>query len=508
MNSVIKNIQNEILLVGSIYKQPELLIEYSQYIKSKYDFEDEVTKFLYDNAEIMFKTRTQTFNQSTVNTYMSEDTERLKFYKQYGGWKTIESWMQLALLDDFKNYFEILKKYSLLREYDRNGFNVNKILEHPKFELFTAVDIYRLVRSKVDRIHTVILTNNEAEILNEKVIEMINNCLEKPDMGLTIPYPILNDLFRGLRTKNMIAVGMLSNAGKSRFMFKIIAYLALVLKQKVMVLLNEMSIEDMRYCLLTTVINNPEFQELHNIKLNKKEREITLGLYKDDKGNFIYRERDEYGNYIESLEDYIKRLSLNSSEYINIIKIAQWIESETKGLIFVKDVSSSYDDKNLEYEIRKANLVNGIKYIFYDTLKNPINAVGDWAALKATTTKLKELATQLDIFIYGSIQLTDDTNYVQPLELNSSNIASCKHLKHVIDGLCLFKEINKEDYYKYYYYNSIDDWGEPECKQLDLNKRYYACLIDKNRAGTKKNLLFSVNLDYNTWVECGELFKK
>lgn len=504
----IVNINNEILLVGSIYKQPDLLIEYGQHIKSKYDLFDEATKFLYEHAEIMYQTRTQTLNQSTVATYMSEDKERLSLYKKYGAWKTIEQWTNLALTEDFKNYFEILKKYSLLREYHRNGFNVSKIIEHPKFHLFTAIDIYRLIRGKADRIHTVILNDNTIEILNENLTNVIVGCLEKPDLGLMIPYPILNDLFRGLRTKNMIAMAMLSNAGKSRFMFKLIAHIALIQKQKVTVLLNEMSIPDMKFCLLTTVINNGEFQELHGIKINKNEREITLGLYRDGNGNIIYRKKDDDGNYIETLEDYVLRLQSSSEEYLKIMKIAQWIETETNGLIYAKDVSSNYDDKSLEFEIRKSNMINGVKYIFYDTLKNPIDAMGDWAALKTTTTKLSQLATQLDLFIYASIQLNDETNHTQPMEMNSSNIASCKHVKHLLDGLVLFKEVNKEDFGKYVYYDTHGAWGEPVPNQLDSRKRYYIGVVDKNRAGEKKKILFEVDLNQNKWVEIGEVFKK
>jgi replicative DNA helicase len=504
----ISNIQNEILTVGSIYKQPELLIEYGQYIKSKYDFDDEVTRFFYDNALIIYQKRTQTFNQSTINTFMTEDEDRLKNYKKYGGWKTVESWINLSLPEDFKNYYEILKKYSLLREYERNGFDISKIISHPKFNLFNAIDIYRLIRSKADKIHTVILTNNESEILNLGLNDIINDCLEKPDMGVILPYQILNELFRGLRTKNMLAIGMLSNAGKSRFMFKIIAFLALVLKQKVLVLLNEMSIEDMKYCLLTTVINNPEFQYLHGININKNEREITLGLYRNKRGDFIYRHKDSNGNFTETIDEYKQRLQQESEEYLKITNIATWIENETNGIIYAKDISSNYDDKMLEFEIRKANLVYGVKYTFYDTLKNPIETIGDWSALKATSTKLKELASQLDMFIYGSIQLTDDTNYIEPLELTSSNIASCKHIKHILDELVLFKEIDKQDYYKYCYFDTFNDWGEPIEKQLDLNKRYYSAVVDKNRAGEKKKIVFEVDLNKNTWMEIGEIYKK
>ena len=64
----------------------------------------------------------------------------------------------------------------------------------------------------------------------------------------------MNELFRGFKLGTMMCTGMLSNAGKSRFMFKLIAYIALVKKQNVVVLLNEMSVDEMRFCLLTTIL--------------------------------------------------------------------------------------------------------------------------------------------------------------------------------------------------------------------------------------------------------------
>ena len=95
------------------------------------------------------------------------------------------------------------------------------------------------------------------------------------------------------------------------------------------------------------------------------------------------------------------------------------------------DVNSSGLIK-LEFEIRKANLTQGISYFFYDTFKNDLSTTGDWAAMKVTATKLTELAKQLDMFGYLSIQLTDDANFIKPDELTSSNIANCKSIKHVL----------------------------------------------------------------------------
>lgn len=502
------NVTNEVLFVGSIYKQPDLLIEYSSYIRSQYDFSDEATQFFYDCAEIMYLNHTQTFNQTTISTFFASDTERLNRYKKYGGYKTIQKWIGLAVVEDIEKTFEVLKKYSLLREYERQGYNVEKILAYPKFEIMKAADIYRAVRGLVDRVHTVILTNQEGVILNNDMESLVDGCLITPDMGIHMPFPILNDCFRGIKKESMMCVGMLSNAGKSRFMFRLLANLALVKKQKVGVLLNEMSIDRMKLCLLTTCINNEEFKVLHGIDIKKKEKEIALGIYHDNNGEVIYRERDEWGEFTESVEEYKARLQEQSDEYNKVIEIAKWIEQQTKGLIYAKDVSSAYDDKTLEYEIRKLNLVNGVEYFFYDTLKNDTSKEGEWAALKATTTILSQLTRELKIFLYASIQLTDETQFIRPHELNSSNIANAKQLKHVLDNLLLFKEISPNEKGKYQYLQASQDWGSPVAIDLDENKRYYSCVIDKNRDGDKKKVVFELNLNLNTWIEKGELIPK
>lgn len=496
------------MLVGAIYKRPDLLVDYGQYIKSKYDFADEAGKFFYDCAETIYQTRSQELSKNTVNAFMTENAERLQKYKLYKGYKFIEGWMRVSKDEDIDNYFKVVKKYSLIREYQRNGFNVDVIMSLKNFEKLSAEDVYRIIRGQADRINTVILTNTESEILNSKLCDTINQCMKAPDMGAAIPYPIMSDLFRGVKLKSMMAVGMLSNAGKSRYMFKLIAYLSLVLKHKCLVLLNEMTLEDMRLCLLTTVVNNPEFQQLHGIHITKKEREIALGMYRDARGEIIYREKDEWGDFTESVTDYIQRVSANSAEYRNLIAISQWIEDNTQGIIFAKDICNAYDDKTLEFEIRKAVLTNGVQYCFYDTLKSDIADTGDWAAFKATSTKLSELAKQLNIFVYGSIQLTDEVNYIKPDELTSSHISSCKSIKHILHTLVLFKEVPKEMYFKYGYYSDNPDWGDGTVHDLDEKKRYYVGNVDKNRFGSKKHLLFEVNLDTNVWTEVGELVKK
>ena len=79
---LISNIPNEILFVGAIYKHPDYLVEYGHYVISKFDFFDEGTKFFYDAAVVLYETRTQDFNKTSVLTFMAEDESRLSQYKR------------------------------------------------------------------------------------------------------------------------------------------------------------------------------------------------------------------------------------------------------------------------------------------------------------------------------------------------------------------------------------------------------------------------------------------
>ena len=416
--------------------------------------------------------------------------------------------MSLANDDDIKGYFNILKKYSLLREYQRNGFNIEGILKHRQFEMFGAQDIYKLIRGKADKINTVIITNDDAEILNNGLLPMVNERLSVPDMGLPFQYPIMNDLFRGLKLGTVMFNGMPSNAGKTRYMMAIVAYVTLVQKQKALLLLNEMDLESVRYCLLVTVINNPEFQELHGHRFHKDEREITLGMYRDANGNFIFRKQNEDGEYIESIDEFTARVYEESEEYRNVLDVCQWIESESQGLIIAKDVSADYSDKSLRFEIQKAALTQGVKYVFYDTLKNDIASIGEWAAFKVTATELEEIAKNLKIFIYGSIQLAENAHEYLPDELNSNNIAESKMIKHVAWTMVLFKEIPKDKFAKYQYISHDPEWGGDCAHRLNPDKRYYVGNIDKNRFGEKKKIMFEVNLNQNVWKEVGVCTRK
>ena len=74
-------------------------MDYSHYIRPKYDFADDAARFFYECADLMYQKTTQNFSKTNITVFMTEDPERLKTYKSYGGYKTIEAWQnQFAMV--------------------------------------------------------------------------------------------------------------------------------------------------------------------------------------------------------------------------------------------------------------------------------------------------------------------------------------------------------------------------------------------------------------------------
>lgn len=522
INEKLVSLPMEICFVGALYKEPEKFTLYNDRISVKYDFTDEVTSFLYQCFVMMFTTsKATTYDEVRINIFMSEDEARLSKYRSYGGYRTIAKFMENADADDIDRYFNILKKYALLREYQKKGVDVSKIIESEVFETLTAEQVFKLVNDMVNKVFTNVSMVPQKDILNAGVSNMLNKYLVKPQIGKALPFPIINALFSGMQTKKVVGFGMLSNLGKTRMLVEIVAYLAIVEKENCLLMLNEMTLEDVKMCLLVTVLNNEEYRKIpsypQDVNISKPEKELALGLYKDANGNFLYRPKDEWGEYKYSDEEYAQYIEQNSSEYNQIIKVAKWLEDEVMCHIYVKDLCLDYSDTTLMREIKTAHLTNGIRFFFYDTLKDYNERLGDWTGLTRTCEMFKGLMNTLDCFIGFTFQLTDDTKLIDPYDMSSMNIANSKGLKKLVDGLMLANEISSENLVNYQYKeifidnNKIcdDNWNTSFVDiEAEIGYKYYLFVMDKNRMGEKKKLLFKVNLNTNIWQEMGEIIRK
>ena len=80
----------------------------------------------------------------------------------------------------------------------------------------------------------------------------------------------------------------------------------------------------------------------------------------------------------------------------------------------------------------------------------------------------------------------------------------------MVDYLTLSVNLKQDDYHKYQLHiPTTKEWGEGNTVDLNLEKRYVATVIDKNRSGAKDVVIvYEIDLNLNTWKEIGHLKKK
>ena len=227
--------------------------------------------------------------------------------------------------------------------------------------------------------------------------------------------------------------------------------------------------------------------------------------FKPDSGIDVKVDENGYvlKNENETQSKFAKRLMEISEDFRKTVAVTQWIDKQIKNSIYFVNITNHTNDE-LEKVILNYYYKEKIEYMFYDTLKTDTENIGNGEELKKTATILSNLAQNLNIFIASSLQLTESSTL--PINLSINDLAVSRTVKEVLDTLCLIKQIHNEDLDKYQYsLEEVDTEFFDLKKYKDPDVRYYACVVDKNRAGAKPKVLFRLNLAYNMWEELGYL---
>ncbi len=403
-----------------------------------------------------------------------------------------------------KIYVELKKLFVLRKSYIGNPIKSiqQRIVDIIDYKLYDQMSVEE-VESAVNQV--TVTEKFKQSILNKDLTDFLEEGNNNLTNGLDLPFPILTEVFKGIRKGETMAYAMPSNSGKSRFAINIAAYTAFVNKKKVLMISNEMSEEKMKLCLITTILNNPELQKLHGQKLHKSENEILDFKFRPD--NVEEANLDEDGFILkgekETHREFIERLSKISTEFNRTIEATDWVNKQINNSIYFINITDHTNDE-LKKVIMNYYYKEKIEYVFYDTLKTDTANIGNGEEIKRTATILSNIAQNFGIFICSSLQLSETSTL--PINLDINDLAVSRTVKEVLDTLCLIKQINRDSYQNYEYSLKEVDTEFYDLKRYeDPDVRYYSCIVDKNRAGPKPKLLFRLNLAYNSWEELGYL---
>ena len=489
--------QLEYDFIGILLSNPKLIMKY-YFLKEICLFKDEQCLNIYKS--ILFNEGAKYASEKAKDGFnFSKESEEIYNLKA-----KLKKQAEEEQKNPEKTYVELRKIFILRKSCleSPERYIQDKIAEITDYQLYDKMSSEEVE----DAIKQVNITQKfKQSILSRNLVRFLESGENELANGLDYPFPILTQVFKGIRKGETMAFAMPSNSGKSRLTIDIAAYTSLVHKKKVLVISNEMSEEKMKLCLITTILNNPEIQKIHGQKVEISETELLEFKFKPD--NVKDAALDENGYILkeekETQEQFIQRLSKISSQFNKVITAIEWASKQMNNSIYFINITDHTNDE-LQKVITNYYYKEKIEYVFYDTLKTDTANIGNPEEIKKTATILSNLAQNFDMFICSSLQLSENTT--MPINLNVNDLAVSKTVKEVLDTLCLFKQINRDDYDKYEYSKQ-----EVDTKFFNLEKsknpdvRYYACVIDKNRAGAKPKLVFKLNLAYNSWEELGYL---
>lgn len=498
------NHQNEMIVLGSLFSKPEEVgFTYIDAIKNS-DFHDPAMMFYHELFNDYILTYSTDVTETKVNMFCSMNTTRMQGYKKYGMFKTIREIMKLATNsnEELKRQVDTLKKWSVLRGLNKNGYDVSRLLSHPKFQSMTADECANHIRGNLDRVCSKIITGIDDPIdLSDNVSSIIDSYLETPERGHQLEWDFLNQACAGIMPGDSLGVLALSNSGKGRSLIYLATHLALVEGVKVAFIANEMGAESMRNAEIAVILNSPAIQNLHGNELSIQEKRFKTGAYRDNNGNIIYRNMDSEGNYTETTEQFRARLEKDSREYRGVKDAMKWFEENGKDSLLFKNCSADYSDAALQRLIRQMVLSKGVDVWFYDTLKHGSGSdMSKWSDFVQTTTRLCELNQTLKSSAIMSAQVNNNAFQMKPEDVNSSAIASGSYIYHLFDQMLVLLHLKKEMYGDYVLRVKQPD-GRFVDYELDENEHLTSCSLIKNRRGSKNIYLLKSDLDRNLWQE-------
>ena len=493
----LSDIQLEETFVGLLLNDPKLIVKY-YFLYDECYFENEDMLNIYKSI-LFTEGSAYTPEVAKEGFNFSRDSERVYMLKNQLKEKVAKKNYNVE-----KIYLDLKKLFVLRKTYLAIPIKAtqDRIVEIKDYILYD--------RMSEQEVKDAVIQVNDTEkfkraVLNQGLtgfLEMGENNLRN---GLALPFPTLTNVFKGIRKGETMAFAMPSNAGKSRFTTDIAAHVALVHKKKVLVISNEMSEEKMRLCLITTILNNKEIQKMHGHNLHITEGELLEFKFRPDNKKDV--EVDEDGYILrkkgEKQGDFVKRLLQQSSDFKNTVEVTDWANKELNNSIYFINITDHTNDE-LKKVIMNYYYKEHIEYVFYDTLKTDTANIGVAEEIKRTATILSNLAQNFNMYICSTLQLAESNTL--PVNLDVNDLAVSRTVKEVLDTLSLLKQINRDTLQNYEYsLNEVDTKFFDLKKYDDPDVRYYACVVDKNRAGAKPTLVFRLNLAYNVWEELGYL---
>ena len=421
-------------VICGLMKHPQYLSETDKYRLTPNDFSSLFEKYVFSAIYNLYKDGAQNITVFDIDNYLNTHKEAKACFDKNNGVEYLQDILDFSQPENFPFYYKRLKKFNLLEELKREGFDTSSLYEdnyanpkvkeiNDKFEEYEITQILDIVRRKILRIETDFTGGDATETTDatKDIFQLVKNLQKRPEVGARLQGDIFNTVSRGARRTKFYIRSASSGTGKTRAALGDACGLAYPIRFNPENWRWELNGANERTLFIATEQELSEIQTLILAYLTGfNEEKILYGNYNAEE----YKIVAEAIKVMEFFKDnlYVVRLSNPNIEQIKAVVRQNWM---------------LYDIKNVFYD-----------YIFSSpSLLNEFRdlRIREDVALGMLSTALKDLAVEMNLFIMSSTQTNAKAEEDNRAMKNENVIRGSRAIIDKCDLACVISRVTKEE---------------------------------------------------------------
>lgn len=428
------NNQKDIMQVfGCLMKQPSLLSQTDKYKFYVDDFSSRFERKVFSSILYLWQHGAESISEVDIVNYFSNIQSEYDYFEEQNGLEYITDCIELSDILSFDYYYERVKKFSLLSQLRKIGYNTDKIYNennlsenseeiNKDFEQKTIKEIVDELNNELIKISEKCLSedSNKTSDAAKGAQELIDGLKGAPDTGARLQGKFFNTVVRGARRGKFYIRSSSSGGGKTRTSIGDACYLSYPICWN-----NEQNKWDFSGATEKVLV----------IVTEQEKDEVQTMIISYLSG--VNEEKILYGSYNEEESKRIQQALWIINKYNNLY-ITEMPNPNVQQIKFVvKEMCRRYD----------------IGYIFYDYLFSNPSLLNEYRDLKIRedqalgifSAELKALAVETNTFILTSTQtnakVEDDGKEIK----NESVIRGSRAIIDKADIACVCARPSQED---------------------------------------------------------------
>lgn len=425
-------------VIGSVFKNPQILDFTDKYTVVDEDFADEFHKIAFGAIYKIHELGADKITLENISDFLASRPKSAAVFKQQKGEEWLLKVSETCLPEAFDYYYSRLKKFTLLRAYDAYGVDVSDIydadnildtkkkqIQEDLLDNSTLEQIADKIDNKIEmiRLKYVDDVGGEAIQAGEGIIELIDSLKEHPEVGTPLFGPLINTVTRGARLKKFYLRSAPTGVGKSRTMIADACYIAC----------NE--------------IYDERFGWIHN-----GTKEPTLYIATEQEKSEIQTMMLAFLSGVN--EEHILNGTYERDEEERVRKAAQIL---TDSPLYIEELPD-FSLKDIEDKIKKNIRDHDVKYVFHDYIHTSLKILEEITRrsggvklredniLFMLSIRLKDICNQYGIFIMSATQLNGEYQNSETPDQNL--LRGAKAIADKIDYGAILLPVKDEDLVK------------------------------------------------------------